>query len=384
MNSTLKSLAESRGFPLVSIYFPTHPTFPDAEQDPIRLANALSEVSSQLVEAGWGPRDIEDFTAEAASREKGDHFWRYQDRGLAVFIEEGKTQWVKLPAEPEELVVVAGRYHLRPLIHMMRDRGHFHVLAASEGSVHFYTGSNNELLEIHVAEMPSSVEQLRGRTDFDADVIFHNRDRGSQVGGAQASKYSALGQSPEDYEQILIDHYARDIANAVDAHLAAGAAPLILVALPRMLGRLKHHLDYAHLIDDAVALDPNSMDVNALHAAAWQLANPALSTEREELRDRLRAALKGAGAKYSTSLEDIMRAAEEGRVDTVFLANGVQIWGHYDPQHRIVRIDYTSGPENEDLLNLLALRVLEQGGDARSLPEDMVDEIGPVAALYRY
>ena len=57
------------------------------------------------------------------------------------------------------------------------------------------------------------------------------------------------------------------------------------------------------------------------------------------------------------------------------------VWGHYDPSHRVIRIDHEPGPENEDLLNLVALKTLAQGGDVRKLPDDMS---GPVAALYRY
>lgn len=384
MASLLDMLSRSAGFPRVSIYIPTHPTFPDADQDPIRLANALSEAENQLIEAGWGEREVEAFTSEAAARGKGDRFWRYQDLGLAVFIEEGVTHWVKLPGEPRELVVVADHYHVRPLVQMLRDRGHFHVLAASEGEVRFFNGSSKHLQEVKVENMPSGIAELRGKTDFDADVGFHQRDRGSQVGGAQAPKYSALGESPEDYQDILLDHYGRDVAKAVHAHLASSSAPLVLVALPRLLGRLKNHIGYEHLLSEGAAVDPQPLDENALHSTAWGLAEPILSADRDQLLDRLRAAINGAGISYSTNLEDIIKATEEGRVDTLFLAEGVNIWGHYDPQHRIVRIDYTSGPENEDLLNLLALRVLAQGGDARRLPDEMVDEIGPIAALYRY
>jgi len=384
MTSLLQTLAGSEGFPHVSLYLPTHPTYPECQQDPIRLSNGLKEVERQLTEAGWRESDVAELVAEAAARGKDDVFWRYQDEGLAVFIEPGATRWVKLPQRVPDLTVVATRYHIRPLIPILRDKGLYHVIAVTEDGARFFNGTQDGLRQVQVENMPDSTEQVWQRTEFDRDVGFHSRDRGQQIGGADTPKYAALGESPEDYATIVLDHYARDVAKAVDAHLADSEAPLVLVALPRTLGYLAQHLEYRHVVPEHVSADPGPLSDAELHEKTWAVAEPILTHERKELRNRLRAHVEGDMPDVTRNLEGIIKATEEGRVDTVFVSAGEQVWGVYDPSHRVIRIDHVASAENEDLLNLAALRTLAQGGDVRAMPEDVRGQLGPVAALFRY
>ncbi len=384
MTTVLETLAGSDGFPRVSLYLPTHPTYPECQQDPIRLSNGLKEVYRQLTEAGWRESDVSELVAEAAARDKDDVFWRYQDEGLAVFIEPSATHWVKLAQPVRELTVVANRYHIRPLIPILRDKGTYHVLAVTEDGARFFNGTQEGLRLIHVPEMPDSAEQVWQRTEFDRDLGFHARDRGQQVGGADEPKYAALGESPEDYATIVLDHYARDIAKAVDAHLADSEAPLVLVALPRTLGYLAQHFGYRHIVPEHVSADPASLSNAELHTRSWAVAEPVLTHERKELRNRLRAHVAGDMPDVTRNLEGIIKATEEGRVDTVFVSASEQVWGVYDPSYRVIRIDHAASADNEDLLNLAALRTLAQGGDVRAMPEDVRGQLGPVAALFRY
>jgi len=384
MTSLLRTLAGSEGFPRVSLFFPTHPTYPDSQQDPIRLSNGLKEAERQLTEAGWRESDVAELVAEAAARDKDDVFWQYQDEGLAVFIEPGNTRWIKLPEAVPELTVVANRYHIRPLIPVLRDKGRFHVLAVTEDGARFFNGTQDGLRQIPVQDMPESAEKVWQRTEFDRDVGFHSRDRGQQVGGADSPKYAALGESPEDYQTIVLDHYTRDIAKAVDAHLADSEAPLVLAALPRMLGYLSQHLEYRHVAPEHVSADPAPLSDKELHDKTWAVAEPVLTHERTELRNRLRNHVEGEMPDVTRNLEGIIKATAEGRVDTVFVSAGETVWGIYDPTHRVIRIDHSPSAENEDLLNLAALRTLAQGGDVRALPEDVRAQLGPVAAFYRY
>ena len=384
MTLMLQTLAGSDGFPRVSIYSPTHPTYPECQEDPIRLSNGLKEVHRQLSKAGWSESDVSGLLAEAAARDKDDLFWRYQNEGLAVFIEPGATRWVKLAQPVSELAGVASRYHIRPLIPILRDKGTYHVLAVTEDGARFFNGTREGLRLINVPDMPESAEQVWQRTEFDRDLGFHSRDRGQQVGGADEPKYAALGESPQDYATVVRDRYARDVAKSVDAHLADSDAPLVLVALPRTLGYLGQHLGYRHIVPEHVSADPAPLSDAELHAKTWAVAEPVLTHEREELRNRLRAHVEGDMPDVTRNLEGIIKATEEGRVDTVFVSAGEQVWGVYDPSYRVIRIDHAASADNEDLLNLAALRTLAQGGDVRAMPEDVRGQLGPVAALFRY
>jgi hypothetical protein len=253
----LSRLVQSTGFPRISIYIPTHKTYPEAEQDRIRMANSLKEAERQLSQAGL--RNIDTLLSSAQQRTRETVFWRYQDRGLAVFIEEGETCWLKLPAEVPETTVIAARYHVLPLIDIFADRGGFHLLAVTRDSLRFFDGAERELQEIDVDDLPGGLGEVKARTNFEDNVGYHPRGRTSQVGGATTPKYHALGESPEDYDDVELEHFVREVAKAIDSHLAERTAPLVLAARPRLLGRLRQALRYRQVAKSAVQRDPTSM-----------------------------------------------------------------------------------------------------------------------------
>jgi len=374
----LAELAGSTGFPRVSIYIPTHRTFPEAKQDPIRLSNAVKEAERQLIEADV--RQADDIVAAARERTAEHKFWRYQDHGLAVLIENGTTRWMKLPKEVAELIVVGRRYHVRPLIDLFADAGTFHVLAATRDSVRFFDGSEHELEEIKVDELPKGLDQIRGRTDFENQAGYHASSRGSST----RPKYHALGESPDDYEAVELEQFAKAVAKAIDCHLSEGAKPLILIAQPRLLGRLRQELKYDNIAENDIQRNPAPMDEKELHDEAWELAEPLLRKPREELRSRCKAWIEGAEIAASADLEELMHSAEDGRIETLLLSRHANVWGQYDETNRKVSISDENVPENEDLLNLLALKTLHCGGDVISLSEELAEDAGPAVGLYRY
>jgi hypothetical protein len=378
----LVKLAQSTGFPRISIYLPTHKTYPGTEQDPIRLSNLLSEAERQLAQAGV--RRAGDLVSSARQRINDPIYWRYQDRGLAVFGEAGKTAWIKLPAEVAELAVVGERYHVLPLISVFADRGRFHLLAVTRDSIRFFDGAERELEEVAVENLPSALSERKSLTEFQADLGFHARDRGRQVGGAASPQYHALGESPEDYEEIELERFVREIAKAIDSHLAERAAPLVLAARPRILGRLRQELRYRHIAPADMQHDPASITDDELHTRAWTIAEPLLRRDRDNVRTRLAARLDGAQIPGSENLPALTRAADEGRVESLLVAPDATVWGRYREETREVVVTNRREVGDEDLLNLLAVKVLAQGGQVIRLPTDLAAKAGPVAGLYRY
>ena len=53
---TLTAIAGHSNWPSITFYLPTHRTFPEKEQDRIRLKNLLRDACDTLVAAGLGAR----------------------------------------------------------------------------------------------------------------------------------------------------------------------------------------------------------------------------------------------------------------------------------------------------------------------------------------
>jgi len=92
----------------------------------------------------------------------------------------------------------------------------------------------------------------------------------------------------------------------------------------------------------------------------------------------------GSGYPGSKDVQELIRSAEEGRIETLLVDRDARLWGSYDEDRRLVHRDDANGPQNEDLLNLLVVKTLSQGGDAISLSEELTEKVGPAVGLYRY
>ena len=380
----LIALAQSTGFPRISIYIPTHSSYPSIEQDPIRLSTMLKEADRQLAEAGLRRPQIDNLLREARGRVPAAMFWRYQDKGLAVLIEEGETHWVKLPHPVPELVVVSPRYHLRPMVRMFRNGDKFHVLAMTRDNIRFFDGLERELREVTIEDMPSGIAEIMARSNFNAYLGFHARDRGGPASGGEHGKVHALGVSPQDYETVELDNLLREVGKVVDRHLGSSDAPLILAAKSRLAGHIRKHIGYRYVAAEAIQSDPVALGDEALHAEAWRIAESLVRVDRENARRRLRAQLDGAGIAGAAELQTLLREAIAGRVDSVFLAADANVWGYFDEEYQVLRLDPQNEPENEDVLNRLAIETLTRGGDVFTLPDDLRDKAGVAAGLYRF
>jgi hypothetical protein len=139
---------------------------------------------------------------------------------------------------------------------------------------------------------------------------------------------------------------------------------------------------YAHVEPEGIPGSPDRASDAALHEAAWRIVEPRFRQALEAELDRLGAALGNGGA--SVVLADVLRAAHEGRVETLFLADGADVWGTYDPATGDVAYADGPGPEAEVLTDLAAARTTGAGGAVYVVAPDRLPDGAAAAALLRY
>jgi hypothetical protein len=111
----VRELAGHGGGPCVSVFLPAHRMTPDSGQDPIRLRNLLDEAERQLVAGGLRAPVAREVVQPGRDLLGPGWFWSHQSDGLAVFLAPGWSRVFRLPQQFPELVVVAGRFHVKPL-----------------------------------------------------------------------------------------------------------------------------------------------------------------------------------------------------------------------------------------------------------------------------
>jgi hypothetical protein len=381
----IKKLAEARGFPKISIYFPTHEKGPEVQQDPVRLKNCLSSAREQLEVAGIESREIDSLLADADARTAKGDFWLHQSAGLAVLIDGAETRWHRLPEPVEEFTSVGERFHIRPLLQIFEAEDSFYILALNRDENAFYEATRHALSEHDVKDCPESIAAFRHSVDFENNVHFHANAPSRASGGAEgAPQYHAQGESPDDYEDVVLEQYIKQVAKAIDGHLSTSEQPLVLAGDPRLIGRFRACTHYRAVTQDAVAKNPQSMDQEELHAAARQVASQHSRPASATALERLEMGLSDEDTPASDELEELVSAAADGRVETLFIDPEAHVWGRYDHASRRLSIESQSGAGNEDLLDLMAANTLVNGGEVFALPEEKARSAGPAAAVMRY
>jgi Bacterial archaeo-eukaryotic release factor family 3 len=140
-----------------------------------------------------------------------------------------------------------------------------------------------------------------------------------------------------------------------------------------------HH---AVLLDEFVRGNPDLLKPEELHSQAWAIARVYFHKSQEQAAAQYKE-LRGT-SRTSNDLSEIVLAAHEKRVATLFVTLGMQWWGTCDTQSRRVDLHETLLPGDEDLLNLAAIRTYANGGTVFAVSPDQMPDPKPAAAIFRY
>lgn len=99
--------------------------------------------------------------------------------------------------------------------------------------------------------------------------------------------------------------------------------------------------------------------------------------------DRLQAQLADDGT-VQRDIAALAKAAVEGWLHSVFLEPGAHRWGHYDSDNHDVAFAEAPGSGEEDLIDFIAVRTLQQGGTVYAFEPPEADRLGPVAGVLRF
>ena len=121
-----------------------------------------------------------------------------------------------------------------------------------------------------------------------------------------------------------------------------------------------------------------------LHEKAAAIALPLFEQARINALDTFTQLYHTDGSKASGDLKEIVPAAVFGRVDTLFLPKGKQVWGRYDAEQNTVILHDQHQSGDECLLDLAAVHTYLNGGTVYVLPPEEMPREEVVAATFRY
>jgi hypothetical protein len=365
--------------PCVSILLPTQRAGKELQQAKIRLKNLLREAETRLADNHLEPDEIAAALRPGHDLLADEGRWRSLEDGLAVYLAPGFSRHFTVPAPVEETLITGSHFYVLPLLPLL-ERSDFLLLALSLKSVRLFAGDRFAVREIELPGVPRSLTDAVG-TDWEQDAVQVHTVRKGSGGGIVHGQ--GVGQGEDEKEEatrfcLRVDAGLRRILQGI----GNGAETLVIAAAEPLASIYAQTTHYQHVAPEPVAGNPELLAPEELRARAWPIVERSIRSKLESALARCRELL-GTGLA-STNTSEIVTAASDGRVDTLFVSHGARRWGTFDTGGRQVNVTAEPSRESEELLNLAAAMTARARGEVRLLPREGMPEKANAAAIFRY
>lgn len=356
----IRVLAAASREPKVSIHLPTHRKGADVRQDPVRFRNLLDDAAHRLIEMGHGAQ-VDSILAPSRARLDDHDVWQHQAEGLAVFASPDIQCNFRVPVELAESVVVGSTFHVAPLVPLLSGDGAFLILALSQNSVDLFEATRSTIRRIDTGSMPTSIAEALAHEDVERQI------QARSVGGGDAMFH---GHGGGEHDKAEIERFLRAVDHGLHDVIGADPRPLVLACVAYYVPIFRAVTQHADVVEPAVEGNPEHTRAAELHGAAWPLVAPRFREDGHKAWERYQAA-RGTGAG-TEMLHEIAVRAIEGRIDTLFVADGR------------TGTDIGSGSEPDELLDRAVLATLDTSGRVVAMPAGELPAGRSAVALLRY
>lgn len=378
---TFAELAEVQDQHCVSIFIPTHRSGDTGikQQDRIRLKNQIRESSEKLKSYGLSEREIEKYLEPAFALYEDQNFWNRQSDGLALFISPQEFRYFNLPISFEEMTYINNHFYLKPILPMFHGDGKFYILALTLKSVRLFEATQYSISEmILTTEIPQGLTAAVGE-EIEQPMTQHHG--GSREGSPGTFHGQGAGDDIEKKGEILT--YLQQVDRGICDLLENENVPLIVASVDYLFPLYKSANHYINLLDDHIGGNHEHTDNITLKERAWEILKGFSEKKLKIQKETYHNQLNKNRASFET--DKIIKAAINGRVQTLFLKKNETYWGVYEPESHTINREVEFNKTSAELLNIAAVSTFTQGGEVYLLEEEnMPDDSSVATAIFRY
>lgn len=395
----LEDLLDLDGQQVLSIYQPATRAAVEPEENSLHLKNLLREAADRLEGSGARRPEIDELLDPLENLLRDRNFWLHQLGGLALFRTRDSLRYFRIPYEVPERTFVSGAPYVKPLLPALWPEARFYILALSQHRVRLLRATRYGVEEVDLSELdfPKTLAEALRYDDLQKPELQHHPTtgpgRGPQgQGGADTGKqqrgpehgFHGHGEVGEGHK-----HQIRRFLQGVDKGLSeifgkGETAPVVLAGVEYIQSMYRDVTGYRNITKHWIEGNTDRWRNEQLHEAAMPIIERRQREEIEGLTNRYGEA--GSNGLASRELNEILPAAYEGRVDTLFLLGTESEWGQFDATTQAVfpAGETVRGQTDIDLHDLAARLTIRNGGTVYVLgPVEMPAE-SKIAATYRY
>jgi hypothetical protein len=194
--------------------------------------------------------------------------------------------------------------------------------------------------------------------------VFHGQ------GGARAHRKADL------------DAYFRQVDQAVTPLLKGETIPLIFAGVRYLFPLYRAVNEYPYLLGECIAGNSDLYSHDEIRQRAWVLVEPFYARSREMASARF-GRFHGTG-RASDNVNELVWAARDGLIESLFVAIDGEQWGVIDGERRTIEPAEANQPRAEELLDNIAVQTYRNRGMVYVVNRSQVPGRELAAAVYRY
>ncbi len=362
-----------------SVHLPTHVPGEQNQQAPMRLKRLLRDLKAALLQRGMDEDGIKVFLAAATRLVDQSDFWKDEGLSVAVLVDADGVKSYHLRVGCNELALVGREFNVIPLIASINSMTPYWLLAVSQNRVRLLRGLSNEIQEVEVSEMPRHGLRALGYDEPQEQSQTHSAS--PQLPGKQSVVFHGQGGAADAAKAEIVAFF-RLVNRAVHRVVDASRMPLIFAGVDYLFPLYSEANTSSRLWQRHVSGNPDRLSSQELCRRAGDLLASSLDERwQTDIDNYWKNATAGRAEKH---VEEIVRCARRGLVETLFIDPSVRQWGLFDSDTDHVRIDAERRPDSEDLVNAAAAAVVRHGGTVATVGSGYVPGGGLMAATLRY
>lgn len=375
-----EALANNHDLHCVSIYLPMHKA---GKEQNLHLAQAnlkscIKEVHKILVKHQIHEDEINNYLKPIEELVAKIDLWRNPSDGLAIFLDKKGLNYHLFPIPFETQTYVADHFYLKPLLPIYHGDGVYYLLELSEDYVRLYEASKFGFKDLHIEDFaPDELEKAVG-FDFRPKMLQFRSGQATHGAGS----FHGYGEGKDDEKKELATFF-RAIDQGIKRVIKDQKAPLILACDEPLFPLYKEVSSYPNLYDKNIGGDPEFKNKGKLHQRSLELVQDYFGKTKKAKLAQYTELYHTPRTSYDIS--DIVPAAINGKIDTLFVKKGADLFGVFNKGNENIMLDDKKEIHNASLTNLAALHTFLQGGKVYLLePQEMPIVEQSMNALFRY
>ncbi len=349
MDKTLKRLKDIRSDCCVTILLNTHRNTPQSKKDEIGLKNLVAEAENRL--KNECDNETSNIIAGKLKELASNIDARYNFESLALFVNSDIAEFIRMPIEVEDRVVIGSSFATRDLVRMLHQELNYYVLVLSREKARLIEAAGDkEIREIHNGFPMENSFTVAGEGQL------FNRETSLVL-----DFFTAVNNQLNDVQHgnRLPVFICTDKSNYSDYLNAAGEEENI-----------------AGLVEG----NKDDEDPHTILETAWPVVE---KWQQEKNQKRLYELTKNAGAEdFETDFTAIWKAIIEGKGRTLYVKEGF-----IQPaklENNTVKLTSDENANVDDIIDEMIEKNRELGGDTVFVSGDELKDYNDLVLLKRF